>query len=596
MVLGCGERGLEYIKPCLRKVLFEEGTLSVSEQPKVRVKEGFYFSAAFLMLMSWLMWDHFRPWQSFYNELFAGLSLLLLSSALFFPLYRRRIDLTAPALLLFAIVLIPLLQYVFGQITFLGDSAVPALYLAGLALSYWTGCQIGKQQRKDVVDVVAGTLLLGAMVSLFLASCQWLDVYRGWWVTGYAAGGRPYANLAQPNHLATLFCLGLVAALYLREVGRFGGWVTGLIVLMLLAGMVITRSRMPYVFMVVIFAWVLWQKNRFSLKCSWLQLVIGAVVFMGLVWVRPYISDWVVVIEGGGAVEQGRTYDSGRLVIWQQILSAIGQAPMFGYGWGQVVHAQIAVATELPSYRVVEYSHSIILDIFVWNGVFVGGVLLVAMGWWLVSRILQCQDVATWFLLLVIGLVGVDSLLGFPFAYAYFLLPVGLCAGTIDSVCRGNRLVKLRVPGWVPVVVVVAGWASLSYLFMDYRTMEWDHRQMRLEGRGVSERRPNEEPRVRLLTQLAAYNRYARTLATENMSESELVWMGEVAHRYPYPPALFRYALALGLNGKHEEAELELRRLKNLHASIRYEEGVAGWEILSARYPQLRQVTLPQPD
>lgn len=41
--------------------------------------------------------------------------------------------------------------------------------------------------------------------------------------------------------------------------------------------------------------------------------------------------------------------------------------------------------------------------------------------------------------------------------------------------------------------------------------------------------------------------------------------MRNVSHRFPFLPALFHHALALGLNGRHEEARIELVRFRKLH-------------------------------
>lgn len=570
------------------------GSSIYSGPDQVRIKEGAYLGAAFLMLMSWLMWDHLQPWQSFYNELLAGFSVLCLGLAVFITDLRQRIELSFPHLLLFAVVFVPFVQYSLGQVVFLGDAFMFTLYLGALLLAYWTGYRLGGVQAKSLVDVVAAVVLIAALVSLFLAFCQWLNVHNGWWLMGYAAGGRPYANVAQPNHLSTLLSLGVAGALYFRETGRTSAWVTALVVVALLAGIVLTRSRMPYMFLLLTFVWVLWKKPRLNLRCSTAQVVGAALVFMALAWLRSYLADFVVVVEEGVLVESGRVYGSGRFLIWQQILHAIGQAPLFGYGWGQVSNAQIAAAAVIPSYRLVDYSHNILLDLLVWNGVILGGLLIAALGWWAWSRLYQCRDIASWFLLLMLGIIGVHSLLEYPLAYTYFLLPAGLFAGIIDSkYLQGARRPKWRVPGFIPVLLVLSGWVFVGVLMADYRTMAADNRQMRLESRGLYDNTSKQEYKARFLTQLQEFNRFARTLASENMSELDLAWMGQVTHRYPYPPALFRHALALGLNGQYEAAELELLRLKNLHIPLRYEEGVEGWEILSERYPQLRQVRLP---
>ncbi len=78
------------------------------------------------------------------------------------------------------------------------------------------------------------------------------------------------------------------------------------------------------------------------------------------------------------------------------------------------------------------------------------------------------------------------------------------------------------------------------------------------------------------------------------MSAEELEWMRQVAFRYAYPPAMFRYALALGLNGRYEEAETQLMRLRQLHPPIRYQEAQEGWAAMAERFPELGNVRVPE--
>ena len=70
--------------------------------------------------------------------------------------------------------------------------------------------------------------------------------------------------------------------------------------------------------------------------------------------------------------------------------------------------------------------------------------------------------------------------------------------------------------------------------------------------------------------------------------------MRQVAFRYAYPPVMFRYALALGLNGYYDEASTQLLRLRQLHPEVRYREAQEGWEGMASRYPELAQVHVPE--
>ena len=68
--------------------------------------------------------------------------------------------------------------------------------------------------------------------------------------------------------------------------------------------------------------------------------------------------------------------------MWQQVWEAIWLQPWTGYGWNQVSNAQAAVVGHYPDSRLIEHSHSLPLDLLVWNGVPLGGLIVaVAVVW-----------------------------------------------------------------------------------------------------------------------------------------------------------------------------------------------------------------------
>lgn len=551
-----------------------------------------YLFAGLLVFLGWLLPNHYYPWVAFHNDFLVVLGFLSLGVAVFCLQPERLLKMEAvpwPVLVLAAVATVPMLQYGVGKIHFFGDALLASCYLGGLSLAYVMGGLLpaGKQASNNgaVVEAIAMVFLAGAFCSFVLATCQWLGVWGSIWITDMPLGGRPYANLAQPNNLATLLWLGVASAVYLRECGKLSAALTLLFVLLLLAGIAMAGSRTSLLVMVFVAGWLLWQPQRLALKCSRVQVCGGVVVFIALWLGWSSLSDLLYLSAHSIAERQ----DMSRLGIWAQMFDATLREPLFGYGWNQASFAQIAVVAEHVAAVAVEHSHNIVLDLLVWNGLVLGGVLALLLAWWMLSRLWYCRDTGAWYGLLVIGVVGIHGLLEFPLEYAYFLLPVGLCAGIVDRV---HPVKKVMLPHLLFSLSVLVGVVLSGQIFIEYKALEDDSRRMRLEARGLAVA-PKEERNIVLLTQLAAFQKFAATEATENMSAAEITWMEVVAHRYPYPPALFRYALALGLNGKYQEAELELLRLKKLHNTERYEEAVQGWDSLSERYPDLRKVTLP---
>jgi hypothetical protein len=180
----------------------------------------------------------------------------------------------------------------------------------------------------------------------------------------------------------------------------------------------------------------------------------------------------------------------------------------------------------------------------------------------------------------------------YPLEYAYFLIPLGLWIGAIDGL--------QQTPGGIVLgrnALRVAGGLLLAFtawMAVDYLKAEEGYRLLRLESAHIGVTRiTTPPPKLQLLTQLEAFQRFAQTEARPGMTPEELDFMRKVSERYAYPPSMFRYALAQGLNGQPDGASLTLLRLCRIHPVERCQEMRDGWPALLGRYPQLAAVRLP---
>lgn len=555
------------------------------------VNRYLFLIAALLALHGWTAAQHFRPWTAFYNEwpFFAALGLLVVP-AWAAPRAAPRLPwmLLAPL----ALASVPLAQYLGGRIFFLGDAVMPALYLSALALACCVGYRLDTAWGGRFVAALAATILAGALLSLILAGQQWLGVdLFGIWLSDKLPDGRSSANLAQSNNLATLLCLGLAALLYLRERGQLGRALLWPAVLLLLAGVAMTRSRTALVTTAAMLAWLLVWRRRLGLRTGAAEAAVGLAVFIGLWFVWPAISALLEVQAASRAVVGGGP--EYRLVIWRELLDAAFRRPWLGWGWNQVSVAQVAVAAEYPQTVLVEHAHSIVLDLLLWNGVVLGGLVVALLAAWLISRSLRLSSLEAWFGLLALIVVGTHGMLELPLEYAYFLLPLGLCVGVAER--RHPRAARtVAAPAWaVGACALLLGLLAFA-VAADYRTIEEDFRQARMEAAQIAPRPATPTaPDVWLLTAQREFIRFVRTEARAGMSDDELRWMGQVAQRFAFPPVLFRHALALGLNGRTDEARLELKRLRQLHPPERWDEAVEAIRASALKYPQMLELLPP---
>ena len=275
------------------------------------------------------------------------------------------------------------------------------------------------------------------------------------------------------------------------------------------------------------------------------------------------------------------------------MLDAISQEPWFGYGWQQVGAAQQRVALDHPPMSdYFEHSHNFILDLLLWNGIPVGILISILLAWWLVSRVREVADAGSvWFLVLVSGIL-IHGMLEFPLEYAYFLIPLGLVMGSLEGLSPSKK--QLQVPPKAAALLVGMLAALFVWIATEYLSVEEAQRTLSLESAriGVSGISTPIQSR-RLLNQLEAFQRFASTEVTPSMSPDQLEWMRKVSQRFGYPSALFRYALAAGLNGQPRIARYTLDRLCRIHPRERCDEAQTGWRSLRTRYPQLSEIAPP---
>jgi len=346
---------------------------------------------------------------------------------------------TAIVFLMLAVV--PLAQLFGGVVFFGGDAALASLYLLGFAFVIIISSAL---PRRPLVLTLAATVLAGAALSAFLALGQWLSVELiGWLAVSFPPGARPYANLAQPNLLASLLLMGVASTIYLRQQRLYTLFTAILIGFVLFAGIAATRSRMGLV-VGAVFLLFLWFRGRTTLPKSdrFVLLPLFAIMLLGVWLVWPSVSDLLQVRAVGSIERISQISSDARLDIWRLLLAAVLEKPLIGWGWGQVSVAQHAVAASFPYTPLTEYAHNLALDLLIWNGVIIGGALIALVFRWCFLQYTKLHTSEALFAGSVILILLSHALLEFPLSYAFFLVPFGICIGVLRTpmqIPKGTR-------------------------------------------------------------------------------------------------------------------------------------------------------------
>lgn len=542
-----------------------------------------------LTALAWLVPNHYSPWSSAWNESLAILGIILALASVSIQGQELRISRSLIALVLVCWIVI-FFQVITGKIIFGGDGIMAALYVGIWFASVIVGGFLFSGHRQSGIHALALIWAVFALASVAVAVIQWTDVFSlGIYGVEMPPGSRPFANVAQPNHLCTLTFMGLCGVILLhqsRHVGIFSFW---LVALVLLGGMVLSESRTGWLQIAWLGFVLLFFHRRIGLRLRRIDIITILVVFYGLTGAFGSISEWMLLSSSRSLSEQ---MDPGlRLPYWSSMLDAIIKEPLFGYGWQQVGIAQQNIAIDHPAFGVLfEHSHNIILDLLLWNGLVLGGAILTLLAVWVWSVRQSSLNARVFWLALVFGGLVIHAMLEFPLEYAYFLVPLGLAMGALDTANESEKQ-KQSMPKKAVWVLGVTLAVIFSFVVKDYLSAEMNYRHLRLESARIgTERLITPAPDLHLLSQLEALLVFARSDAKPNMEFQDLVSMRSVSLRYGYPPVMFRYALAAGLNNQPEEAKITLDKICKIHGSVRCNEAVKGWKLMQVNYPILNGI------
>lgn len=536
-----------------------------------------------LLITAWLLPNHYFPWLAAYQDFLIFFSLILFFCIIYFEYDKVRLPKYFVIALLFS--LIPLAQYLVGIVQFFGDALIASVYLIGFFLSLCIGynAEANSTKYNNLALSLSYTFIIGAVLSIWLALLQWLLLSGSIWVADLPPNARPFANLAQPNNLATLICLGLAGLIYLYEIKKTNILSSGLLAIFLIFGLALTQSRTPWVASFLLIA--LWFLKSSSIKprLKTYHLVFWVVFYAAVILLLPLISEFLF-LHTSDPVKRAQAME--RWSLYEQFWLAIKNGPLLGYGWNQISTAQALTAPAYPLAMLTEHTHNILLDLLIWNGPVIGTICILLIGIWIISIIVHIENTKQLFFMICSGFILVHAMLEYPHAYAFFLIPLGLLLGAASASIKSTKTCSVDKLYIIPLVIFAS--ALILYVFYEYRIIEENHRAMRFKEQKIQGFQVEDlSSKIFLLTQLSAYIEYFDLEPTINMSESDIEKAKITALRFPYSPSLARYIFILALNNKPEEAKYYLSILKGLHKESSYSSAVSGLQFYAKKYPNI---------
>lgn len=553
--------------------------------------------AGFAFAMCWLLPGHYWPWKASQQEAMAAIGALLIGAVVIGRC--KTISWPPIARLALACAAIPLIQWQFGLVRFAQDAVLAATYVAGFALCIAAGASATRERTVDLMSTLLWPLLFGACASAVLALLQWHDLEFSYFIDQTPHGGRTWANLGQPNNLATALAIGICVTLLAKSRGAFSGLTTAVILLLLGLGLVSTQSRTGYTFALLLTIGMLLAGRRMNIGVKPTSIAIGLAAFVAVVMIWPILFAAMNLnpAQAGSALDRVTT-GAYRLIHWQVLIDALMQKPLTGYGWTQVALAQHAAMAAFPATgEVLANSHNIVLDLLIWNGVPIGLLLVVLLTAWYARQVRACDSAEKFYLLAVVFAMTLHAMLELPLEYAYFLLPLGFVVGALEGQDRPPaQAQKVAKP------VFIAAWAAVlaitTWIIVEYIEVESTSRVLRFVAMGIGTDKVSHapEPDVVLLDRQKQLHRFMLTPARKDPDPAYMAWVRFMSERHSTPPAMLRYALAAGINGHPDEAASALVRLCKLFGARSCDQGRDSWTGLQRRYPELTDVAYPAKD
>lgn len=361
---------------------------------------------------------------------------------------------------------------------------------------------------------------------------------------------------------------------------------------LLLFGVVLTESRTAWMnvcFLTVIA--LIGRKFLPSRRCLW-SIVGLALFFFACVSSLSAINEFV---GGGLPVAYRSTTSDPRWTAWVMFLKAAWLQPIFGYGWGQLAHAQFLMLDErIALGGNFLQAHNLVIDLILWNGIPIGLGITAVLGWWFWKVLTGIRDIWQLMLMSFLVVLGTHAMLEYPLQYAYFLLPTGLVMGSV-SASIGIGAVSASKK-WPVGLILFTAIAVLSITVRDYFRVEDSFYGLRFEQKKIDSPHSRNPPDVIALTQWRDYLVFARIEPRSGVAPAELEWMRNLVTTMPSAYVMYRFAAILVLNDQPEEATHWLKRVCLTSPQEHCDVIKVEWAKQSALNSKIATVTWPDID
>jgi hypothetical protein len=527
--------------------------------------------------ISWSIANHYPPWLGFHNDVAAFIWALLMALYLLLggPLQgAKKLEWSSLDTVVLLLLATMALQQAIGMLAYPAVTVVGGLYvLTAYAINLAFRASTFKQDDFEELSVViAWGLIVAGLFTGYIVLYQFFSLsYLTIFANDHPQCARPFGNLGQANHAASLFVISLASTLVCYErriIHALGLCALGAFFLL---GLVLTESRASYLALIALILWWALGKNKVGLRLSFRAIVSGIVIF-GVLFlaVVPIFREWIGCGDGRAFLPAGGV--SARAVIASQILAALRQHWALGFGFMQVSDAQSAgVLLGVVADNFGEnftYSHNIFLDLIAWFGVPIGGAIFLILAWALLKKMIAIQTSTQWGLVACMCPIVVHSFTEYPLAYGYFLFPLifwySLLVVSASNQQTPPSLARIRGTAKHAILVLITVLAGLGiFIAYEYLRLEEDHRIARFSALRIGKIPVGYVAyKPVLLHQLAELNAAAFVDVDQAVTTENKLMFNKLTTTYPDFWIQGRYIRILLREGDHSTAVRQLSILR----------------------------------
>ena len=534
-----------------------------------------HISLAFVGLMwvlPFLYYNHAYPITTFYQEWGTGVlgvcAMLLLLTAR----YWREPEVPRIVLLPIGLMLLLMLQYLVGRITYFDHLMLLALYFMFAALLIMLGQRLRVELGLPALATALAVFLLAGAELNTLAGI--LQHYR--WNTFLnpiitaKTSHAVYGNLAQPNHYANYIALGMISLglLYARFSMRI--WQVVVLAAPMLFVMVLSGSRSSWLYLLSAAALAfLWQRRDRALRplMYFTLLLLLAFGLMHFVVQIPWLEGATGSVTTAERLFGDNASGAIRLHLWREAALIFVQFPLLGAGFGQFAFQHFQFAAELRNPALTglyNNAHDLVMQTAAETGLSGLLILLGTLGIWFRQAVRGAQfTLYHWWGYAILAVLGIHSLLEYPLWYLYFMGVAAVMLGMFDTT---TYRLELRTAGRVSVaMMLVLGTLSLTQVFLEYKRLE---NALVMRGKTSSDRSliPRVQDELTKVHQSALLSSYADLFiaSTMELSADHLEQKFELNERMqrfiPIAPLVYHQVSLLALSNRQAEARAQLER------------------------------------